>query len=181
MRHVLRTAALGLAVATFAAVPAAAGEHRIGLGYHYFETLDDLELDTIDDIDDSGSSLVASYQYLPGGLLRFEVDLEYWEDGFGGTSGEAAYAPQVYVLLGRGFYGGVGVGITHSDGFTNEETGYDDEWSDPWFAARAGVDLLLLPKVHLDINANYRADAFNALDEAESDAITLGASIRIGF
>ena len=71
MRHVLRTAALGLAVAAFAAVPAAAGEHRIGLGYHYFETLDDLELDTIDDIDDSGSSLVASYQYLPGGLLRF--------------------------------------------------------------------------------------------------------------
>lgn len=181
MRHVLRTAALGLAVAVFTAVPASAGEHRIGLGYHYFETLDDLEFDTIDDIDESGSSLVASYQYLPGGLIRFEVDLEYWKDGYGGTSGEAAYAPQVYALIGRGFYGGVGVGITHSDGFTIEESGYDDEWSDPWFAARAGVDLLLLPKIHLDINANYRADAFNALDEAESDAITLGASLRISF
>ena len=81
----------------------------------------------------------------------------------------------------RKVYGGVGVGITHSDGFTIADSEYDDEWSDPWFAARAGVDLLLLPKVHLDINANYRADAFNALDEAESDAITLGASIRIGF
>ena len=112
----------------------------------------------------------------PGGLFRFEVALEYWEDGYGGLVGEEAFAPQVYALIGRGFYAGVGVGMTHSDGFAS-----GDEWSDPWYAARVGVDLLLLPKLHLDINANYRADAFNDLDQAESDAITLGASLRFGF
>jgi hypothetical protein len=125
-------------------------------------------------VDDSGNSLVFSYQYLPGGLVRLEGDLEYFADGYGGST-ETAYAPQVYVLIGRGFYGGVGIGITNSDGFA------DGSWSDPWYAARAGVDLLLLPKLHLDINANYRANAFADLDEAETDAITLGAALRIGF
>jgi hypothetical protein len=162
-----------LALASFATAPARAGEHRIGFGYHYFETLDDI--DSLSDIDDSGNSLVFSYQYLPGGLLRFEGDVEYYPDGYGGSL-EEAWAPQAYVLLGRFFYGGVGVGVTHSDGFLS-----GDEWSDPWYAAKVGIDLLLLPKFHLDINANYRAGAFDELDEAESDAITLGASARFSF
>jgi len=126
------------------------------------------------DINDNGNSLVFSYQYLPGGLLRFEGDLEYYSDGYGGST-STAWAPQAYVLLGRGFYGGVGIGATKSD-FPN-----GDSWSDPWYAAKIGLDLLLLPKIHLDINANYRADAFNELDNAKSDAVTLGASVRLAF
>ncbi|KAB2961338.1 MAG: porin family protein [Thermoanaerobaculia bacterium] len=176
MSRFLRTASLALLTVSLTAVPALAGEHRIGFGYHYFETLDDIEIDDLGAIEDSGNSIVVSYQYLPGGLLRFEADIEYWEDGFGGVTGEEAYAPQIYLLAGRGFYGGVGVGMTQSDGFFS-----GDDWSDPWYAARVGVDLLLLPRIHLDINANYRADAFNDLDQAESDAITLGASVRFGF
>ena len=56
------------------------------------------------------------------------------------------------------------------------------------FAPNLGVDeanrcfdLLLLPRLRLDINANYRADAFSALDQADTDAITLGASVRFSF
>jgi hypothetical protein len=173
MRRIPAIAVALLALAAFAPDSARAGEHRIGFGYHYFETLDDI--DSFGDIDDSGNSLVFSYQYLPGGLLRFEGDVEYYPDGYGGAL-EEAWAPQAYVLLGRFFYGGVGVGITHSDGFPG-----GDEWSDPWYAAKVGIDLLLLPKLHLDINANYRAGAFDELDEAESDAITLGASARFSF
>jgi hypothetical protein len=173
MRKIPVLAVALLVLGALAVSPANAGEHRLGLGYHYFETLDDI--DSASEIDDSGNSLVFSYQYLPGGLLRFEADVEYYADGYGGST-EKAYAPQVYVLLGRGFYGGVGIGVTQSDGFAS-----GDEWSDPWYAAKVGVDLLLLPKIHLDINANYRADAFSELDEADTDAITLGASVRFSF
>lgn len=166
-----------VALALAALVPAAAkaGEHRLGFGYHYWQTVDDIDVDELDDIDDEGSAVVLSYQYLPGGLIRFEADVEYYDDGFGVGDG-TAYSPQAYLLFGRGFYAGVGVGITKSDAFAD-----GDEWSDPWYAGRVGVDLLLLPRVHLDINANYRADAFRGLEDAEVDAMTLGASVRVGF
>lgn len=176
MSRFLRTASLALLTVSLTAVPALAGEHRIGFGYHYFETLDDIEIDDLGAIEDSGNSIVVSYQYLPGGLLRFEADIEYWEDGFGGVTGEEAYAPQIYLLAGRGFYGGVGVGMTQSDGFFS-----GDDWSDPWYAARVGVDLLLLPKIHLDINANYRFDAWSELEEVETEILTLGAIVRFSF
>lgn len=158
--------ALGLALPALAS----AGEHRLGFGYHYWQTIDDL--DDLPDLDDEGYATVLSYQYLPGGMLRFEIDVEYFPDGYAGST-DKAYSPQAYVLLGRFFYAGVGVGITRSDGFV------DDEWSDPWYAARAGIDMLLVPKLHLDINANYRADAFSELEEADTDALTFGASLRL--
>jgi hypothetical protein len=174
MRSMVRLA-VSLALAALVPAAATAGEHRLGFGYHYWQTLDDIELDELSEIDDEGSSIVASYQYLPGGLIRLEADLEYFEEGFGGALDEA-YAPQLFVLFGRNFYGGVGVGVTKSDGFAD-----GDEWSDPWYAGRVGLELLLLPRVHLDINANYRADAFKELEEAETDALTLGASLRVAF
>jgi hypothetical protein len=174
MRSMVRLA-VSLALATLVATAASAGEHRLGFGYHYWQTLDDIEIDELDEVDDEGSSIVASYQYLPGGLIKLEVDLEYFEEGFGGALDEA-YAPQFFVLFGRNFYAGVGVGVTNSDGFAD-----GDEWSDPWYAGRIGLELLLLPRVHLDINANYRADAFKELEEAETDALTLGASLRVAF
>jgi hypothetical protein len=175
MRLSLRRLAFLFAALLLLPALAAAGEHRIGFGYHYWETLDDIEIDDLGAIEDSGSSPVFSYHYLPGGLLRFGFELEYFSKGYGGST-EKAYAPQVYLLFGRFLYAGVGVGITQSDGLPG-----GDDWSDPWYAARVGLDLLLLPRVHLDINANYRADAFEALDNAKSDAITLGASLRIAL
>lgn len=163
--------ALGALILALAIPGLAAAEHRIGFGYHYWKTVDDL--DDFSDIEDDGYATVISYQYLPGGLIRFEFDLEYFPDGFAGSS-EKAYSPQAYVMVGRFFYAGVGVGVTQSDGFAD-----GDEWSDPWYAARAGIDMLLLPKLHLDINANYRADAFKELEEADTDALTFGASLRL--
>ena len=175
MRLRFRLALTIVALAVLMPALASAGEHRIGFGYHYWETLDDIEIDDLDEIDESGSAPVFSYQYLMNPFFRFEADVEYFSDGYGGST-EKAYAPQVYVLFGRFLYAGVGVGVTQSDGFPD-----GDEWSDPWYAARAGLELLLLPRLHLDINANYRAAAFDALDEYETDSITLGASLRLSL
>jgi hypothetical protein len=164
---------LTLAAAVLFAWPAAAADHRIGGGFHYWKTIDDLEDEGFDEIDDSGLATVLSYQYVPGGLIKFELDLEYFEDGFGGSL-EATYSPQAYIVVGSFVYGALGAGVLVSNGL-------EDEVSDPFFAAKLGIDMLLLPKLHLDINANYRFDDWNQLNEAETDTVTLAALVRISF
>lgn len=153
-------------------VPAEAAEHRIGFGFNYWRALDDVVEDDFD-LDEDGLAPYLTYQLVPAGLFRFEADLEYFERGFGGSTAEA-YSPQVFVLLGGGFYGGVGVGVTYSSDLP-------DDVSDPFYAARVGLDFVLLPRIHLDVNLNYRANTFSSLDQASSDTITLGAAVRFGL
>ena len=165
---------LALAAASvLLAWPAAAADHRIGGGFHYWKTIDDLADEGFDDIDDSGLAQVLSYQYVPGGLIKLEIDLERFPDGFGGSLDET-YSPQAYIVVGSFVYGALGAGVLISDGF-------EDEVSDPFFAAKVGIDMLLLPKLHLDINANYRFDDWNQLNEAETDTVTLAALVRFSF
>lgn len=162
---------LAFGLTAFAA-PAAAAEHRLGGGVHYWRTLDEIG-DDFDDIDEDGLSALLSYQFVPGGLIKFQVDAEYFEKGFGGTEDDAI-SPQVYVLLGGTIYAGVGAGIIYSDNF-------DDGESDVFYAARLGLDMTLLPRLHLDINANYRNTEWDQLEEADTDTITLGAVVRFAF
>lgn len=150
---------------------ASAAEHDIGVGVHYWEALDDLD-DAGFDLDESGTSALLVYRVNPAGPLAFEVDLEYFGDGFAGSTSEAI-SPQVFVLIGGLLYGGVGAGVTYSD----ELPGGDDV-SDPFWAARLGLAFSVLPKVRLDINGNYQAESFSALDEADTDTVTLGAHVR---
>ncbi len=152
---------------------ASAGDHRLGFGFHYWKTVDDLVSGQSDDLDDSGLAQVFSYQYLPGGLVRFEVDIEYFDKGFAGSL-ERAYSPQFYVLLGRVVYAGVGLGATYSRGLP-------DQWSEPYYAARGGLELLLLPKLHLDLNANYRFNAWSELEDVETETLTLAAILRLSL
>ncbi|MBZ0114922.1 MAG: hypothetical protein K8J08_20845 [Thermoanaerobaculia bacterium] len=163
---------LALVLFTLVAGSASAGEHRIGFGMHYFKSLSDLESDDFS-IDEDGLVPVFSYQYRPGGLVFFEADLEYFSNGFGGSEG-TAYSPQILILVGRGFYGGVGVGFTIASDF-------EDNYSDAFYIARGGFSMPLLPRISLDINANYESGSFSTLDEFDSDTLTLGASIRVKF
>ncbi len=151
----------------------AEAEVRVGGGVHYWTALGDIEVDDVD-IDENGSSFLASVQFVPDGLFKFEGNLEYFTDGFGG--GDAgAIAPQAFVLLGGGLYGGLGIGITYNDELEG------DNWSDPFYAARVGLDIEILPSIHLDINANYIFNAFSDIDGADEDSITLGAIGRIAL
>jgi hypothetical protein len=144
-------------------LPIAAAEHRLGAGIHYWRTVNDL----------NGVAGMLSYQYVPVGLFKIEGDLEYFPKGFGGAD-DTAWSPQVYLLFGSRFYAGVGAGVIYSKSF-------DGELSDPFYAARIGTDLVLLPHLHLDVNANYRFKDWNQIDEADTDTITLGAVVRVGF
>lgn len=148
--------------------PAFAADHRIGAGVHHWQTVDDLADQGFEGLDDSGTSGIASYQYMPEGIFSFELDLEYFSDGFGGST-EAAWSPQAYLLVGHGFYAGVGVGNVISDG----------ESSDPFYAAKLGVDFAIIPRVSVDVNANYRFDDWSLIDEADTDTVTFGALLRL--
>ena len=145
-------------------------EHRIGGGIHFWEALSSLDDDLFSDLEENGAALVASYQYVPEGLFRFEGYLEYFEDGFGGST-SSAVAPQVFVLVGKGFYGGIGVGFTYSSDI-------DGDISDAFYTGRFGFDLLVLPRFHLDFSLNYRVGAFDDLDNVDADTLTLGVIAR---
>ena len=148
---------------------ASAAEHRLGVGLLFFDATDDLGNGGIE-IETSGAAGVLSYQYRPRGLLKFEFDVEIAPDGYAGSN-ESTISPVAWVLVGKTFYAGAGVGISFASDF-------EDDFSEPFFAARVGVNILLLPRTRLDVNANYRANAFSELDDFESDAITLGAMLR---
>lgn len=155
------------------AASASAGQHRLGVGLHYWKNVEDIGNDLPDgSIDDNGVSTVLSYQYVAG-LVRFELAAEYFESGFQGST-DWAVAPQAYVLIGRGLYGGIGVGTTYSDSL-------DGSFSDPYFIAKAGFDILLLPRIHLDLNADYRFANWDQIDDYSTETITLGATVRFSF
>ncbi len=74
---------LFLAVLCFAGVAAVRAESRVGLGLNYWVSLDDFE---VDDIDDSGFSYLLSFQNR-GDLLGFELNLEFAPSRFGEDPG----------------------------------------------------------------------------------------------
>jgi opacity protein-like surface antigen len=156
------------ALSAMTAVPALAADHRIGFGVHHWQTVDDLADEGFEGLDDSGTSGIVSYQYMPEGIFSFELDLEYFADGFGGST-ETAWSPQAYLLIGHGLYVGVGVGNVISDG----------ESSDPFYAAKLGLDFAIIPRLSVDINANYRFDDWTLIDEADTDTVTFGALLRL--
>ncbi|MCB1036779.1 MAG: hypothetical protein KDD47_23335 [Acidobacteria bacterium] len=160
-------------VAMMAPTSAAAADHFLGGGLESWRTADGLPSGgDFEDIKDEGSSWVLSYQYRPAGLFRFELDLEYFKDGFGGST-ETAVAPQAFVLVGKGFYGGIGAGLTFSDGFV-------DGVSDPFYMGRLGFEFSLLGSLKLDLHATYRFDDWEGLEgiDVSTDTYTLGAAVR---
>jgi len=149
-----------------------AAEHRLGFGLHFWKSVDDLAKD-FPGVKDSGVAWLGSYLVDPVGPLKFGLDLEFFPNGFGGSK-SGAWSPQAFVLVGDKYYGGIGIGMNVSSSFENNRSG-------SYYLARVGIDFALLPRVRLDVNLNYQADAFNELDGANTSAITLGAIVRFNL
>jgi hypothetical protein len=141
------------------------GAHRIGFGVNYFKTIDDLD----ENFDKNGFSYLASYQYAPIRILKIEADLELIPDL--ADSSDPVLAPQVFVTVGGLFYAAAGIGIYYSDG----------DWGNaPFYMLRAGLDFPILPRLFLDINANYRFNDWDTIEwaDVDTDTIRLGAALR---
>ena len=87
-----RAPLLLMLLAVLLAVPALAADHSIGVGLHHSQTVDDLADDGFEDLEEEGTSGIVSYQFLPEGIFTLEADLEYFADGFGGSTEEAQEA-----------------------------------------------------------------------------------------
>ncbi len=166
------TASLAILASTTTAWGAdAGGDHRIGVGANYWRTIDNIDDDSFDE---DGISWIGTYQYWPG-LVGLELDVEWFREGFGGSP-EDVYAPQALVLVGRWVYAAGGIGGYYSDG---------DFAEDPFYVFRAGLNFQALPALYLDLNANYRFEAWDDLEASEtnidSDTVTLGAAARFAF
>lgn len=164
---------LAWAVAFLAPAPATALEQRFGLGLHYWETVDELAGHPLGSFDVSGVAWLASYQLVPVSLLKLQADLEFFPQGFLG-SGEEAWAPQVYIVVGRSFYAAAGAGWVYSHGL-------EGDFSDIFYAVRIGTDFRVVSRFRLDLNANYRFGEWSQLGEVDADLVTLGAVLRLAF
>ncbi len=149
---------------------ATARNQQIGVGAHYWTTLDDVD---VNNIDESGLAWYLSYRNRLSDLLQVELDLEIADEKHAGA-GETIYSPQAFLLLGAALYGGVGLGIDWADG----------ELGNLYYLLRAGYVLELLPQIFVDFNLNYRFETWDidaVRDDIDADTLTMGAIVRIGF
>lgn len=175
MKKLVVAAAILAAVGAFILPSSARAEapNRIGVGATYWHAVKDID---VNDVDKNGFSYLLSYQYVPSMLLRLEADLELFTTDFTGGN-DPVWAPQAFVMTGLGpVYGGVGIGIYYGNG----------GWTDaPFYMVRAGLEFELLPKIFLDINANYRFDDWERIryfkENVNTDTVRLGMAVRLGF
>lgn len=157
-----------MASAMQASVSQQKDKHRFGVGANYWVSLSDLD---VDDVDDSGFSYLASYQYWMN-HLAIELNVEFLPDRFG----QSAWAPEAYILYGEGIYLAAGIGWINDDG---------DFQDSPFYAFRLGFDFKLFGNFYMDIAANYRfndtADLEDSDTKIDTDTVFLGAAIRYGF
>lgn len=158
-----------MAGSIFFVQPVSAEDHRIGVGVHYWDVVDDMDFD---DVEDSGYSWIVSYQYKPT-FFGFEVGVEVADDRPGAMD-DRTFSPQVFVIAGETLYGGVGIGFHYADG----------DASDHFYAMKVGLMFDLIPNIYLDVNANYRFEKWDMDDveeDVDTDTITLGAGLRVEF
>lgn len=145
---------------------------QIGVGAHYWTALDDIDAD---EMESDGLAWYLTARLLPDSLVSIGLEIEQFPDDYGGSP-DTVYAPAAYLIVGQGVYGAIGVGGYYTDG---------DFAADPFYALRVGLITEALPSIYLDINANYRFDDWNDLDnedqDIDTDTVTLGAAIRIQF
>ncbi len=151
---------------------AAERKHQIGVGAHYWQAVENID---VDDINENGFSYLVSYRYSPVSLFALQAELEIFPEDFMGIDDEV-YSPQGMLIVGSVIYAGLGIGTYYYDGeFTD----------DPFYILRAGLDLELLPRIHIDVNGNYQFTDFESLknieDNIDTDTVTLGAAVRFEF
>jgi len=142
----------------------------VGGGIHYLRNLGDITNDGSLDLSQNSIAIQASVK--PSfGLLAIDGQLGYIFDYVG--TGESAWEPAVYGILGSFIYGGAGIGWQHVSG---DNSG----WSDPFYALRGGVDLPL-GGLELDAYATWRfqgAGDFEGLTDEDFDSLTFAALLR---
>ncbi len=166
MKHTLLFA-LSCLLLSLGALRAEDGNHYLGLGVNYWQVIDDID---VDDIEEEGFSYIAAYRY-DAGLLALQTEVEVFPEDYAGAP-KNVLSPQALLILGESLFVAAGAGIQYSDGEFADE---------PYFLLRAGLSLIGLGPVQIDFHASYLfsdAGAFD-VDDIDTDTVTLGAMFRI--
>ncbi len=158
-----------------------AGEHSLGLGVHYFYTLDDMDNDWGDSFHENGLGLNGSYKYKPIDHFGFQFELQAFPDGY--YDAEIAVSPRILAILGRSFYIGAGIAWNYlAWEATTEALHQDKNWSDAYYILRAGFEIpIIVPDLRLDIKTDYELNEWNEVEDFDSDALTFGVGLRMAF
>ena len=154
-----------------------AARHSLGIGAHYFRSLEEIKAE--DDFDEDGLGLNLSYRYRMARLLALQGELQFFPDGI--FFAEDAYGFKGFLLLGNVIYAALGIGTNRV-----EWPNGDKEWTDTEYLLRAGVELPIVPDVFtIDMNANYILadwrDIDDLDDEFDEDYMSFGAAARFHF
>lgn len=152
---------------------ARAGSFEIGVGANYWHSLKDaITIDSGEKFDEDGLGWMISTRWMWNDYMGLGIEVEQSPDSYVALE-EKMYAPSAHLIIGKGIYLGFGAGTYYYDG---------DFYSDPWYNLRLGIKMNLLPFLALDLNANYRTDSFNKLDnvkDVDSESLTFGAAVRL--
>jgi hypothetical protein len=146
MKRQIVSAVLGLAVLSTVVTSVQAIEHRLGGGVEFWTLTKNV---AIHSVADSGPAWIVSYQLQALPLVSLEADVKFYDKYFGQNGGEndkEVLAPQLGLVVGKGIYGGAGVGILYSTEFADN----------PFYFVRAGVAFPIAPRLSIDLNLNYQ-------------------------
>jgi hypothetical protein len=165
-------AGLILSLALWSAVAAHADDSRLGLGVRYWRTTEGVG---DRDIDRDGPSWFITYQRRVAPLIAWQADLELFSSRFAGSTSEV-FAPQAFAVLGGWVYGALGAGILYADGRFADR---------PFFLARLGLDLKVLPRTRVDLHASYVFSEWGNINrihrDFQSNVASMGAAVRFEF
>ncbi len=145
---------------------------QLGVGANYWVAMRDAADDSFDK---HGLGWMISTRYMSTPYFGLGIDLEKSPKNYMMFE-KPIYSPAAYLVAGKGIYAALGIGTYYYDGKFIKDT---------FYALRAGLNLEIIPKIVIDINANYRSESWSkirhARREVSSDNIVLGAAVRIKF
>ena len=168
-----RKCLLALAVAGLLGSGALAGDNfQIGVGANYWLALKN----AVDDsFDKRGLGWMISSRYMATPVFGFGLDVERSPKNYIQFE-KPIYSPAAYIIVGKGIYAALGIGTYYYDGKFVKDT---------FYAARAGLTMELIPRIVIDINANYRSEEWSKIKkvhrEVSTDNVVMGAAIRVKF
>jgi opacity protein-like surface antigen len=176
-RAVQIAGALLLSIAVPAAMAGGFG-HSIAVGGHYFKVLGDIKAGSSFEKDGVGYNV--SYRLGLSRVFSIEAVLQGYPAGY--YDAEEVYSPEVYAVLGRGLYAGIGALAYHVRWHKDFRSAHDasSEWTDVTYALIAGVEIpLVLDFVALDLNARYVFNEWQEVEDFQEDTLTFGGRVRL--
>jgi opacity protein-like surface antigen len=158
-------------------------EHSLGIGVHYFYTLQDIKNDFNEefggDFHRDGIACNVSYRFKPNPHFGLLLELQDYPNGY--YAAKSAYSPRVLVLLGKSLYIGAGAAWNHLDWENDVDPSLtQDNWSNTYYLLRAGFDWpFIVEDLKIELSTTYEFNNWSEIKDIDTDLLTFGAGLRV--